>query len=45
MANSRKAKRPGRVALMLPTKFIRAPQRNIPEKILKTLHLRSMVRR
>ena len=45
MADLRKAKKSTRVALMLPTKFIRAPQRNIPEKILKTLHLRSMVHR
>ncbi len=27
------------------TKFTKAPQRNIPDKILKKLHLRSMVHR
>jgi hypothetical protein len=45
MANFKTAKRPGRFALTLPTKFIRTPHKSIPEKVLKKLHLRSMVHR
>lgn len=45
MANTKRTKKPGRVAPTLPSRFIKAPQKNIPEKILKKLHLRSMVHR
>jgi len=45
MANVKRTRKPGKVLLTLPARFIRAPQKNIPEKILKKLHLRSMVHR
>jgi len=43
MANVKSAKRAARFALTPPRKFIKTLQKNIPEKILKKLHLKSMV--
>ena len=43
MANIKRAKRASRFVLTPPRKFIGRPQTNISEKILKKLHLKSMV--
>ncbi len=43
MTNIKKARRASRFMLAPPKKFVRRLQKNIPEKILKKLHLKSMV--